>query len=105
VAVNKLYLVNFDYTIDTEKKTIMDVKFVKNEDEEMLLLVVLESGEVGTYSLFFGASKSKGSLLDVFASDDFDLITLFILILVVGAFLVVRLARSVRINVNIRRQR
>jgi len=104
VAVNKLYLVNFDYTLKSEEKSIVDVKLIKGAENEINLMVVLESGDIATYSLHMGSSKLNRSLLNNIIDDEFDFLSLGILSAAIFMLMTLKFARSIRININIRRQ-
>lgn len=104
VAINKLYLVNFDYTLKSEEKSIVDVKLIKGAENEINLMVVLESGDIATYSLHMGSSKLNRSLLNNLIDDEFDFLSLGILSAAIFMLMTLKFARSIRININIRRQ-
>ena len=104
LAVNKLHLVNFDYTLKSEEKSIVDVKLVRGSENEINLMVILESGDIATYSLHMGSSKLNRSLLNHIIDDEFDFLSLGILSAAIFMLMTLKFARSIRININIRRQ-
>ena len=104
LAVNKLHLVNFDYTLKSEEKSIVDVKLVRGSENEINLMVILESGDIATYSLHMGSSKLNRNLLNHIIDDEFDFLSLGILSAAIFMLMTLKFARSIRININIRRQ-
>jgi len=104
IAINKLYLVNFDYSLKGQEKSIIDIKLIKSIENEMKLFVALTSGEIATYSLHLGASRFNRTLLDII-DEELDFFSFALLLIAVVAFLTLKFARSIRININIRHNR
>ena len=102
--LNKLYLINFDYSLNPEEKTVLDLKLTKGLDNQMSLILLLEHGEMAVYALHFGAAKYKGGLLEILIEDELDFLSFGLLIAAVMMLVLVKFARSIRININIRRQ-
>ena len=102
--LNKLYLINFDYSINPEEKAVLDLKLTKSYDNQMSLILLLEHGEMAVYALHFGAAKYKGGLLEILIEDELDFLSFGLLVAAVVMLVLVKFARSIRININIRRQ-
>lgn len=99
-----LYLVNFDESLSPEQGTIKGVKLLKDVDNETILMVLLESGEIATYSLQFGVTNFHG-LNSLLVGNEGDLFSIFSLIAVICMFLVIKLANLTRLHINLRQTR
>ena len=97
----KLYLVNFDYSVNPENGNIKEVKLFRSIDNELLLMLLLEAGEVATFSLQFGV-MSLGGLSSLFLGDELDLFSLLSVVAIILMFLFMKIATSMRFQVNLR---
>ena len=98
---DQLYLVNFDYSLDPEKGNIKDIKLSKNIDDEPILLVLMESGEVISFSIHFGKT-SLGMLRNSLVSGNLDIFSLLSLFAIVLMFIFVKLFNTLGLQITLR---
>jgi len=96
-----LYLVNFNYPLNFEEITIKEVQFVRNEDNELLLMLILESGEIAIFSLQFG-TMSFERLSNTFLGDDLEIFSIISLIGVIFIFCLIKIANNTRLRIHLR---
>jgi len=97
----QLYLINFDYSLDPEEGEIKDVKFSTSIDGEPILMILMESGEVVSFSLHLGKS-SLGMLRNTLVSGNLDLFSILSLFAIVIMFIFVKLFNTLGLQITLR---
>ena len=78
-TLTSFFLVDFDYSLDTDSAEIKDIHIMKNLDNEMSIILLLSSGEVASYTVQFG-STLFGNAYELLVEDDFNFSTIALLL-------------------------